>query len=246
MINLSRNKNICCWLKKVVAKSRARVYSEQQILALLLVFHQAHNLSRNKCARVLPNQPISALHFFNPQQMFFLRVKLITQGEKRETSTKTCNETMLRDKLRVFVSRISPSLVWGNCGKTLSNKLQKLQNRAARVITSSSYDADVNFLFYKLSWKDLNSQCQIQKALMVFKSLNGLVPEYLTSKFVMRNVSNYALRDSANKLVVPFPRTNYMKNSFSYSGATLWNSLHRNIRESSSIDQFKRLLYLNF
>ena len=32
---------------------------------------------------------------------------LITPGEKRETSTKTCNETMLRDKLRVLVSRIS-------------------------------------------------------------------------------------------------------------------------------------------
>ena len=114
------------------------------------------------------------------------------------------------------------------------------------MITSSSYDADVNSLFDKLSWKDLNSQRQIQKALMVFKSLNGLVSEYLTSKFVTRNVSNYALWDSANKLVVPFPRTNYMKKSFSYSGATLWNSLHRNIRESSSIDQFKRLLYQNF
>ena len=153
--------------------------------------------------------------------------------------------------LSIYNSLVQPhfdycSLVWGNCGKTLSNKLQKLQNRAARVITSSSYDADVNSLFHKLSWKDLNSQRQIQKALMVFKSLNGLVPEYLTSKFVTRNVSNYALRDSANKLVVPFPRTNYMKNSLSYSGATLWNSLHRNIRESSSIDQFKRLLYQNF
>ena len=112
MINLSRNKNICCGLKKVVAKSRAQVYSEQQILALLLVFHQAHNLSRNKCARVLANQPISALHFFNPQQMFLLRVKLITpKGEKRETSTKSCNETMLRDKLRVFVSRIAPDYI---------------------------------------------------------------------------------------------------------------------------------------
>ena len=102
MINLSRNKNICCGLKKVVAKGRARVYSEQQILALLLVFHQAHNLSRKKCARVLANQPISALHFFNPQQMFLLRVKLIMQGEKRDTSIQTCNETMLRAKFRVF------------------------------------------------------------------------------------------------------------------------------------------------
>jgi len=42
--------------------------------------------------------------------MFLLRIKLIMQGEKRETSTKTCSETMLRDKLRVFVSRISPPL----------------------------------------------------------------------------------------------------------------------------------------
>ena len=102
VINLSRNENICCGLKKVVAKSRARVYFEQQILALLLVFHHTQNLS------CLANQPISAPHFFNPQQMFLLRVKLIKQGEKRETSTKTCNETMLHDKLRVFVSRISP------------------------------------------------------------------------------------------------------------------------------------------
>ena len=78
------------------------------MLALLLVFHQIHNLSRNKFARALASQPISAPNFFKLQQMFLLRVKLITQGEKRETSTKTCNETMLRDKLKVFVSRISP------------------------------------------------------------------------------------------------------------------------------------------
>ena len=38
VINLSRNKNICCGLKKVVAKSRARVYFEQQILALRSFF----------------------------------------------------------------------------------------------------------------------------------------------------------------------------------------------------------------
>ena len=137
------------------------------------------------------------------------------------------------------------SLVWGNCGKTLSNKLQKPQNHAARVITSSNFDVDVDSLFHKLSWKDLKSQRQIQNALMVFKSLNGLVPEYPTSKFIKRNESNYSLRDSVNKLV-PFPRTNDMKNSFSYSGATLWNSLPCNIRESGSLNQFKRLLYHNF
>ena len=122
---------------------------------------------------------------------------------------------------------------------------KKLQNRATRVITSSNFDVDVDSLFHKLSWKDLKSQRQIQNALMVFKSLNGLVPEYPTSKFIKRNESNYSLRDSVNKLVVPFPRTNYLKNSFIYSGATLWNSLPCNIRESGSLNQFKRL-YHNF
>ena len=32
-------------------------------------------------------------------------------------------------------------IVWGNCGEALLNKLQKIQNRAARIITGSDYDA---------------------------------------------------------------------------------------------------------
>ena len=34
------------------------------------------------------------------------------------------------------------NIVWGNCGITLRNKVQKLQKRAARVLTYSSYDVD--------------------------------------------------------------------------------------------------------
>ena len=110
---LVAQQNICCGLKKVVAKSRTRVYFVQQILALLLVFHQTHNLACNKFARTLANQPIRVLHFFDLQQMFLLRIKLIMQGEKWVILTKTCNETMLRTKMRVFVSRIlPPSKAW--------------------------------------------------------------------------------------------------------------------------------------
>ena len=89
------------------------------------------------------------------------------------------------------------NLVRGNNGKTLFDRLQKLQNRAARVLTFSSYDADSNCLIRQLHWKDLNTHSsQIQKALMVYKSLNGLVPEYLSSKFVKRNETRCPLRDS--------------------------------------------------
>ena len=75
-------------------------------------------------------------------------------------------------------------IVWGNCGKTLFDRLQKLQNRAARVLTFSRYDAYANRLFKQLNWKDLSTQFQIQKALMVHKSLNDLVPGYLSSKLL--------------------------------------------------------------
>ena len=54
-----------------------------------------------------------------------------------------------------------------------------------------------------------------------------------------------AVMDSVNKLIVPFPRTNFMENSFSYSGAVLWNSLPCDMREAKSLSQFKRLAYLN-
>jgi len=84
----------------------------QQILALLPLFLSNSQLGMvcNKFTRAWANQPIRALHFFDLQQIFLLRDQLITHGEKQETSTKTCKETMLRDKLRVFVSRISPPI----------------------------------------------------------------------------------------------------------------------------------------
>ena len=99
-------------------------------------------------------------------------------------------------------------LGWMTLSKTLSDRLQKPQNRAARVLTSSSCDTDAKGLIRQLGWKDLYTQRQIQKALMVYKSLNGLVPEYLSSKFLKRSGMRYSLRDSENKLLVPLPRTN--------------------------------------
>ena len=102
------------------------------------------------------------------------------------------------------------NIVWGDCAVTLQDKLQKLQNRAARVLTYSNYDAHVNNLFELLRWKSLVSQRQIERATMVFKSLQGLAPEYLSSKIVHRD-SGYCLRDSVNKVSVPQPRKNYYK-----------------------------------
>ena len=135
-------------------------------------------------------------------------------------------------------------VVWGNCAKTLSDKLQRLQNRAVRVLTHSSYDADANQLFKELGWDNLETRRQKLKAEMVYKSLNGLAPNYLFSKFILRSdvITSYNLRDSDNKLAIPLPRTNYYKNSFGYSGAVLWNSLLPAARQATSLTDFRRLL----
>ena len=78
---------------------------------------------------------------------------------------------------------------------------------------------------------------------MVFKSLNGLTPEYLSELFVNRSdVTEYLLKDSVNKLALPLPRTNFFKNSFSYSGGVLWNSLPSDPRRAKSLSDFSHLL----
>ena len=44
---------------------------------------------------------------------------------------------------------------------------------------------------------------------MVYKSLNGLAPHYLSSKFIQWSdvITSYILRDSDNKLAIPLSRT---------------------------------------
>ena len=131
-------------------------------------------------------------------------------------------------------------IVWGNCNNTLATKLQKLQNRAARILTFSNYDADAEPLLERLGWKKLADRRKSHMATMVYKSLNDLAPEYLKAKFVNRScITDYILRDTTNKLAVPKPRTNYLKKSFQYSGAVLWNSLPLELRQAKSLSSFK-------
>ena len=75
--------------------------------------------------------------------------------------------------------------------------------RGACILTFSYYDADAGCLLQQLGRKDLIAQHQIQVALMVFKALNDLAPDYLSSMFTERSKSGYVLRASTNKLNAP-------------------------------------------
>ena len=54
-------------------------------------------------------------------------------------------------------------VVWDNCAKTLPDKLQRLQNRAIRVLIHTSYDADANQLLKELGWHNLETRRQKTK-----------------------------------------------------------------------------------
>ena len=114
------------------------------------------------------------------------------------------------------------------------------KNPAARILTSSSYDAKADDLFVRLGSQKLNLQRELKTGTMVYKSLNGLAPDYLKSMFTDRSAtSSYSLRNCEGKLALPLPRTNFLKNSFIYSGAVLWNSLPTNLRQAQMLASFK-------
>ncbi len=64
------------------------------------------------------------------------------------------------------------STLWGNCGKSLKDKLQKFQSRAARVITGASYDVRSTDILTTLSWETLDNRRKKSKAVFMYKVLN--------------------------------------------------------------------------
>jgi len=75
----------------------------------------------------------------------------------------------------------------------------------------------------------------------MYKTIHNLAPEYLQRLFSQRN-AEYNLRNLEGKLTLPKSNTNYLKLSFSYSGACLWNNLPQYFRNADSIEQFKRTI----
>ena len=94
--------------------------------------------------------------------------------------------------------------VWGCAGTTEINRLQKFQNRAARMVTNSSFDTPSNQLIDHLGWKTINELIDIESKTMVFKSLNELAPSYLLSLFRKNSQSSsYRLLNTSTDLRLP-------------------------------------------
>jgi hypothetical protein len=146
--------------------------------------------------------------------------------------------------IQVYQALIHPHFdyccsVWDGLGETLSYKLQKLQNRAVRVITRFRYDTNVTVLPDTLHLDNLSLRGKKFKAGLMFKTLKSDTPTYLQNIFSVRG-SEYNLRNFEIKLNLLKPRTYYLKRSFQYSGVVLWNRIPQNIRMLQSFAQFRK------
>ena len=90
------------------------------------------------------------------------------------------------------------------CGVTEINRLQKFQNRAARIVTNSKFDDSSRPLIERLGWKTIDELIAEESKTIVYKSLHGLAPQYLCHLFT-RNSAGEArtLRNTSAGLKIP-------------------------------------------
>ena len=130
--------------------------------------------------------------------------------------------------------------VWGCAGLTLINQLQKLQNRAARIVTGSGYETPSAQLIQSLGWKNIAQLIDNELRIMVYKSLHDRAPQYLSDLFSRNSQAlPCTLRNSKTDMRVPLKTTTTGQKSFSFRGAKSWNSLTATSKLAPSLNIFK-------
>ena len=153
---------------------------------------------------------------------------------------------LISHKVRVnlYYSLILPYIdycctAWGGCSKTNLYKLQKLQNRYARLVLNVDRFTSKCFLLTTLNWQSVEQRIKYHYCILTYKALNNLAPSYMKS-LIKKHSFYYCTRYSLDSpLSIPHPRTEYKKRSFTYVGSSLFNKLPSTVQFSSSIQVFK-------
>ena len=81
-------------------------------------------------------------------------------------------------------------ILWGQCNETLKDKLQRLQNRAARVICNSRRFEDVGDhqeLLNQLGWFNFRQLFSLDLGVFVFEAINGLITDQFNEMYSKSN-----------------------------------------------------------
>ena len=112
--------------------------------------------------------------------------------------------------LRIYKQTILPALdygcmVWAECGKGNSQRLERLQNQAMRIILSANRKTCTQEMRTKLGLLSLNSRRRFIRLQLVHKIIHNIdCPRQLTGYFSRRSEThNRSLRDNTLLCVIP-------------------------------------------
>jgi len=124
------------------------------------------------------------------------------------------------------------------------NKLQRVQNCLARVVllNQSSPSTISTSLLSLLHWLPVPKQIEFKIATLTYQSVTFGQPTYLSSLLTPYQPHRSLHSVSQNLLTVPRCNSSFGQRSFSYSAPRIWNDLPLAVRQSPSLDSFKRNL----
>lgn len=128
------------------------------------------------------------------------------------------------------------SVTWGSTSAANIERLSKLQKRAARIILNAEFDTPSTLMFQELDWTSVASRIKYNKAILTYKALNDMTPEYISTMLTpISQTHSLNLRSGDNgTLYLPLSRTALYRGSFTCSAFRLWNSLPPTVRNSES------------
>ena len=156
-------------------------------------------------------------------------------------SLQTLYRTMIEPYFRYC------NIVWGQCNKTLLEKLQTLQNKAARTIASLRYeDANHCQIISQYGWLSVEHLIYYDLGVFMYKTINGLSPA-ISSFQNVKDIHQYQTRLATNgNLYISNVNALAGENAIPVAGAKLWNEIPAEIKNAESLDTFSSKLKTYF
>jgi len=127
--------------------------------------------------------------------------------------------------------------LFANCRVAVRQRLQRIQNSAARLVCAEPAFSHVTPLLRRLHWLPVARRMTYKLCVPMFNAFHGTAPEYLTD--LCSRCSDQRLRSSTRgNFVVRRTRTRFADSSFTVAGPAAWNSLPVHIRTIQSHSAF--------
>ena len=130
-----------------------------------------------------------------------------------------------------------------NLTKRLKTRLQRTQNKCIRFCLQLGNTTHISGKEFKdINWLTVQDRFHQSISSSVFKFFENKCPSYMKDIYAPSLLTRYNTRNSHNKLIQPFRKTNIGQNSISYIGPSVWNILPDNLKMSNTLNTFKHNL----